>query len=479
MVFKREQSMNILLRVALIYCFAMGGAFAQAAKYPFPQNVIYPFGVLPTKKDALTTFLKTWYGNWKSKYLQECSGNVRPGVDPLSKSLVEAQGFSMVAVAYMGDKDVFDKLYAYYKAKCTTSGCGLMGWKQTCSGFEDQGSATDGDVDVASALVVASWQWPGGGYDEKAKSVIANLSKVVVKCTGGYALAGGCSGGSAWGGCDVTDISYYEPAFFRYFAKLSGDTMWSALADFTHTIRDNGANAATGLVPDWQSVSGSPGPSGRNGYYGFDALRAPYKQTLDYLWNGNAKALAWCKKISDWAYGFGVSKIKDGFQLNGTLQGNYHNMASVGSLGVAAMANTQQVVNAFADECTKLKDESWYCGYLGNLYLLALSGNMWNPEIVEKSARLTQPGGRCESAAHQLTIRTLAGDRLVFSGLSRGSIVLLTTLDGRIIMKSAAPENGIISMEVSKAPRGCCIVRIESGRGGLAVGRVLAHTHSN
>ena len=33
------------------------------------------------------------------------------------------------------------------------------------------------------------------------------------------------------GGCQETNISYYSPAFFRYFAHLSGNDMWMQLAD--------------------------------------------------------------------------------------------------------------------------------------------------------------------------------------------------------------------------------------------------------
>ena len=102
----------------LICLLTVGFARGQEPKYPFPQKITYPYGLLPTKRDDLTDFTKNWYDRWKGQYLQECSGNLRPGVDPLSTSLVEAQGFAMVAVAYMGEKNVFDKLYNFYKSKC-------------------------------------------------------------------------------------------------------------------------------------------------------------------------------------------------------------------------------------------------------------------------------------------------------------------------------------------------------------------------
>lgn len=352
----------------------------QGERFPFPQNVKYPYGVQSTK--VTNDFVKSWYENWKKTRLVDCNGNLMPGTDSSSLAKVEAQGFAMVAVAYMGDKDVFDKLYNFYKSKTSSAGCGLSGWETNCGGVQDSGAATDGDIDVASGLVVAHWQWPDAGYDEKAKTLIANLRKMLLDCSGKWTVYPGCSGGNPWGGCNETDISYYSPAFFRYFAKISGDSAWTKLADDTQKIRDAAANSSTGLVPDWQSVSGTAGSGSRAGNYGFDAIRAPYKQCLDYLWNGTPEALTWCKKISSWAYGLGVNAIKDGYQLNGSVSSNNHNLAAVGSLAIASMANTQEMADAFVAESVKLRDDFWYSSYLGNLYLLAMSGNMWNPDII-------------------------------------------------------------------------------------------------
>ncbi len=350
-------------------------------RYPFPQNVTYPHGNHSSNISA--DHVRSWYESWRDKYLQECNGNLRPGVDPLSQSLVEAQGFAMVAAAYMGDKPTLDRLYEYYRAKLTNSACGLMAWDQTCQGFNDQGAATDGDIDVASGLVVAHWQWPNDGYDDKARGVISNLKRMIVNCGGTSALYPGCAGGSPWGGCNETDASYYSPGFFRYFAQISGDEAWNKLADDSHVIRDAAAHPTTGLVPDWQSVSGTPGAGSRKGYYSFDAIRTPYKHALDYLWHGNERARAWCEKISSWAYNqVGVENIVDGYQLDGRQAGQYHNLAAVGSLAVCAMANTQDITDAFIAESVKMRDDFWYSAYLGNLYLLAMSGNMWTPDIV-------------------------------------------------------------------------------------------------
>lgn len=463
--------MKKYLLCALVIGIAAGYLNGQTApKYPFPQNVHYPFGEMTSV--ISNEFVQKWYDNWKKKYLQQCSNSIRPGVDPLTKSLVEAQGFSMVAVAYMGDKETFDALYSYYKSKQNSDACGLMGWKVNgCDNFEDRGAATDGDIDVACALIVASWQWPDAGYKEKASSLITTLKKMVLDCNGKLAVYPGCAGGRQWGGCDETDISYYTPAFFRYFAKVTGDESWTKLADDTHLIRDAAANSTTGLVPDWQSVAGRAGSGSRKGYFSFDAIRAPYKQTMDFLWHGNEKAGAWAKKLTTWAHGFGVKKIVDGFQLNGTTAGSNHNMAVVGSMAVAAMANTPEVLDAFAKEVITLKDDYWYSGYLGNLYLLALTGNMWTPEILASRPKTHQVRKNVSNV--QLKISKKANRCLSVSGLPQNSKITFSSLSGqRAFSASNVNDNSVI--HINSLQGGCYIMTLCDQQGRKLDARMIS-----
>ena len=78
----------------------------------------------------------------------------------------------------------------------------------------------------------------------------------------------------------------------------------------------------------------------------------------------------------------GIGNIVDGYRLDGSRIGRNHNLAVVGALAVCASANTQEVVDAFVAESARQRDDFWYSGYLGNLYLLAMSGNMWNRDMM-------------------------------------------------------------------------------------------------
>ena len=415
-----------------VFTFCTFSALPVAAqKYPFPQFIKYPYGFATSKMDYV--HLTAEYERWKSELVSTCNGGGnKMMVQTDQGSKVEAVGFGMLIAAFMGDKEVFDGIYNFYKANLSTSNaCGMMGWIGQCDGNSNS-SAADGDIEVAFALIVASWQWPDEDYEEKAKPIIKLLEKVVVTCNGVKALAMGCSGtGSPYGGCNETDISYYNPAAFRLFAKLTGNDLWEQLADDTYTILEAGANKTTGLVPERQSVSGTPA-GGDYGNFKYDACRTPWRIAMDYVWNGNTKAKAWLKKVSDFAYGFGIKNIKEGFTLSGQALGQWHPMCFTGAFGIAAMANSQEMVDAFGEDMLPIHDTYWFTLSLTPLYLLLIMGHQWNNEMtpVSDPPDFTALRDNSERVVHW----SRSGAALAVTGLSSGMKVLVTSLTGREVV---------------------------------------------
>ncbi len=370
----------------LVFILIAGMSFGQASK-PFPQNVEYPHGYKASTVSS--SIAEAAYNSLKASLMVTCDGGYRIIVTEYpERTRVEAIGFSMLLTAYYGDKDRFDGLYSFYKQKRRANANNMMAWEVTCDSVLDPGSATDGDIDVAFSLIIANDQW-GGNYLDEAKNVIGVIkNSVVITCDKLLALAPGYSiqsSGGIWGGCSLTDIQYYTPAFFRSFAQVTGDTTWNKLADDTYTILNASAHETTGLVPDWQTVSGTPsgGPGGGTARFAYDACRVPWRIALDYLWFGNSKAKAWCTKVSNWAQGIGPANIRDGYNLDGTENNSgYHNSAFVGGFAVSAMCNNQAVANGFGTEMASLNDSYWFNLCTRTLYLFTMTGNFWAPETV-------------------------------------------------------------------------------------------------
>jgi len=385
--------MSIKKLIIMLCAVAVTAAFGQAAtaaKYPFPQNVVYPNGHMSA---ALTSSkAQDWYGKWKTERLKPCAGRgLMPTADNNNQVKVEGMGWAMITAAYMGDKGVFDSLYMFYKSKTSANAGGMMAWDVSCDGVNDEGSAADGDLDVAFGLVVATWQW-GESYLTEAQKVINNCKKLIVKCNSDtvLALAGGYNG-SAWGGgCGAyTDISYYTPAFFKVFAQVTSDTVWRKLANDTYVHLARNAHPTTGLVSGWQNASTGaammgPGGTQNDSSYNHDASRVPWRIALDYFWNGEPRAKAWATKITNWAYGYGISDLKEGHNRNGTAVSNTTaGFAFLGGWAVGSMANDSAAVrNAFVSAVATRNDDYWYSRSTGNVYWLALTGNMWNEDLV-------------------------------------------------------------------------------------------------
>jgi uncharacterized repeat protein (TIGR02543 family) len=381
-----------LAMVAAAVAVSAVTAFGQAgttAKYPFPQDVQYPHGHMPSTLTSAKA--QSWYGSWKTERLKPCAGKgYMPTADNDNQVKVEGMGWAMIASAYMGDKGVFDSLYMFYNSKTTSKAGGMMGWDVSCGGITDTGSAADGDLDVAFGLVVASWQW-GGKYLDSARVVINRCKKLIVNHSDGVsALAGGYNG-SAWGGKtdEFTDISYYTPAFFKVFAQFTNDDAWTKLAEDTYTHLQRNAHPVTGLVSGWQNASTGaammgPGGTQNDSSYNHDASRVPWRIALDYFWNGEPRAKEWATKLTNWAYGYGINNLKEGHNRDGTVVNNTQaGFAFLGGWAVGAMTNDSVAVRAaFESAIATRNDDYWYSRSTGNMYWLAITGNMWNEDLV-------------------------------------------------------------------------------------------------
>ena len=386
----RMKTISKVLSGVLLLTAGLQIAFGQSEL--FLGKTGYPYGFLPSTTSTIEA--ERTYQDIRSKLVRECGGDYRVIVSGNDETYVEGMGFVMLLSAYYGDRETFDGLYRFYAKMRSEIANNMMGWRVSCDSILDWGSATDGDVDVAFSLIVAHEQW-GDTYLEHAIEIIDIIkNSVLIDCDGTSILAPGYhrdadqGGKGLWGGCDLLDIMYHTPAFFRVFAEVTGDEAWNKLADDTYKVLNASANPETGLVPDWQDVSGKPGGNSdwRCNFYRYDACRVPWRIALDYLWNGNPEAKAWCDKVSTWLEGVGAENIVDGYNLDGTPHETalYHNNAFVGGFAVATMCHSQELANSFGADMEKpemKQDHYWFNLGTRGVYLFTLNGKFWKPEL--------------------------------------------------------------------------------------------------
>jgi len=232
--------------------------------HPFPQNIDY-FGVNPNNQTTAqqNNEVQAFYDYWKSKYLRQATtgGYYVHGADTdgLGKGTSESHGYGMLLTALMAGYDTsakqeFDGLFNFFNVHRSSINSELMGWfiNATESGTGAYSSATDGDLDIAYALLLADKQWGSAGainYKKEAVDMINNGLRI--------SDYHGTSKRLMLGDWDInaltTRSSDWMPGHLRAFEHATDDQEWLSAIDEIYTMVEqlNSQNNNTGLMPDF------------------------------------------------------------------------------------------------------------------------------------------------------------------------------------------------------------------------------------
>jgi endo-1,4-beta-D-glucanase Y len=403
-------SIWVLILIILLFPYAI-----TAQRMPFPQHVKYAVGAIKPNhitQQQLDNSVRTFYTQWKSRYVKKACAPwqnyiwfERPG----NKQCVsEGQGYGMMTVALMAGFDcdakaLFDGLFRYYKAHPAKKGQALMAWAQdkNCKNT-DNSSATDGDMDIAYALLLADKQWgsnAGINYLREAKLLLADVMRYEINPKSFTILL---SNGAEYDSDDYYDTrsSDFMPSHFRAFKKATGDACWDKVIDNTYTLfagLQNKYSPEAGLIPDFiQNVNHNPHPARPHyleakydGAYNYNACRVPWRIGVDYLLYGDARAKAIDSKINHWLIGTtkgNPDNISAGYSLAGNdlPQRYFEALSFIGPFTVSAMVESknQQWLNHTWDYLTgfKLKDYDYYDNSIKLLNMIIISGNYWSAD---------------------------------------------------------------------------------------------------
>jgi endo-1,4-beta-D-glucanase Y len=378
--------------------------WTQSGTNAFPADKTFTGCTKPT--GATGKLLRNAYANWKSKFVVADGSNQRvlsPEIDgPNSNVTVsEGMGYGMMMAAYMGDKPLFDGLLGYWKAHASGQSM-LMTWK--INGGGGNGSATDADEDTAFALQLARKQW-GSSYDSDASTILSQI--LANDVTSDNYLKPGNSFGSK----DMTNPSYFAPAFYKYFATAdSGNaSRWNALVTNTYAQLNN-ISGSNGLVPAWCSTNCTVRGSNGLNYtdeqrYQYDSHRTPWRIGLDKCWNNDSNATTYLNKVIGFFAGAsdteGLSSIGDIYNADGTpataATGGfaYNSMSLLGCAGVGAMGSTASGAASFRDR----------------VWLFMLGGQYSDNPIFKTGNSSTKPGYTYYNATVGLiTAMTMSGN---------------------------------------------------------------------
>lgn len=382
------------------------------AARPFPQHTTYAAGViLPNHRSQtqLDQDVRNFYDAWSSNYVVSAGTNaqgvelyrVKFGSNEPDQTVSEGQGFGMIITAMMAGhdpnaKDVFDGLWAFSRENPSSGDPRLMDWKVPQTGGDN--SAFDGDADIAYGLLLADAQWGSQGsvnYSAAASSVIAGILESTVGPESFLPMLGDWVNPNGSPHNQYTPRSSdFLPAHFRAYGAHTGNPVWNQVIANSQSVIESVQNTyspSTGLLPDFiVSADSNPQPAGGNflegpndGAYYYNAGRDPLRIGIDAILNGDVASTNQVQRMADWiisSTGGNALNIKGGYQLDGTVIGNYFTTFFAAPFGVAAMAdsNDQAFLNSVYDAVYN-RYEDYYEDSVNLLALLVMSGNYWDP----------------------------------------------------------------------------------------------------
>ncbi|MEY2618884.1 MAG: hypothetical protein RL522_1886 [Pseudomonadota bacterium] len=382
----------------------------------------YPYGIMPTgvTAAAMDARIKTCYEAWKGANLRKSptfTANTGiyagrtisdayhvqfPGTTYATVS--EGVGYGMLIMVLMAGHDAqartyFDGMFKTARGRPAyghmnagkPAGAYLHEWRLAMNmGSAGEGwNATDGDLDIAQALLMAHRQWGSTGaidYRQEALNTIGALKTI------NFATSGEPRGPQR----ENTRTSDHMIGHFRAFKKATGDAFWDKAIDRCHTLITGiiaryspNAKLQPGFIVDCLSQPApSPGyliEGPYEGIYDGNAVRNPWRWGTDYIYSGDTR---WKTIVSDMANFLKNDCNGDPFtmgglyNLNGTVNGGrYFAEIVVGPLTVGCMvdASHQAFLNTLWTANANNFTTDYYDSELQLIPLIVASGNWWNP----------------------------------------------------------------------------------------------------
>jgi len=408
---------------ALLFPITMAcllGIASAAPLRPFPQHSTYTEGsIKPSRPQAeLDTATAAFYDVWKARYFHAgCKtgeayifyNREKTASSKDAISVSEGHGYGMLLTAFFAGHDPeaqesFDQLFAFFRAHQSHFTPSLMSWQQFRGCVDkagDNDSASDGDLDIAYALLLADKQWGSTGaidYHTEALKVIAAIKAGEVNLSIPSLKAGD------WAREDMAQVSDmrvsdFMPGHLRVFGQASGDAIWGSMLDKSYGLvahLQTRFSPETGLLPDFVEHLNQPSPtpakrkymeSAFDGQYFYNACRCPWRLGIDFLLTGDPRAKAALEKMNSFIEkktGGDPDQIRAGYMLSGkVIHSDDTSLAFTAPFGVAAMADPAH--QRWLDhlwmhiEEVPAKDDDYYGNTLKLLCLVTLSGNWWAP----------------------------------------------------------------------------------------------------
>ena len=434
--------MNRLVKIGLAGLIAFGLAEAKV-NFPYPQKSNYGGNgvVLSNLDDAASQLKKAFDFYLKDKYKEDATYAAIEKDKGGNNFVSEGTGYGMLMMVYFSDNTTsyqsqFDKMWAFYKAGSNEHG--LMNWSfGGLKPYDNKANAaTDAEMDVAAALIMAAYQFGDDKYLDEARKLLKNVKQYEFEENGLH------KPGDAWN--DKKNPSYIAPAYYRLFAEVDTDNaeFWKTTAMNVNyaLLEKNSDEYSTGLFDNWSDASGK----GLDKYYGYDAARTPWRLAQDFYWFGEEKAKKMLDKLGKWVSGKAASSVNGTIERSGNQAWNDHNSTFVATLMTSLVTDEsrQAKLDEYWKEAVSLGDEAYFEQSMKVLCGLLVSGNM--PNLMAAAKAPASSSATAESASSVAASSSAVAPQSSSDKTSLNTAVVSVpkiTLDGRTLQLGAVKCN--------------------------------------
>ncbi len=373
---------------ALAALFITSPLIAQNMK--FPQGKTYgttPSGSKWAHAEAINTqytrYVEAWYKeNGQGGYIESRDTHGNQNVITVS----EAHGYGMMIFAIMGDQTRFDKMVQFYENNRAAGN--LMQW---AIGGNSVGSATDGDLDIAYAFLLADKQWGGNSYRSKALAISDDILNYSLNNAGNFISCGS----GYYGDRELSRPADWMAGHLRAFAQVDDGSasVWLTIADEIYNRYNgfvDGNSSSNGLISDFVK-NGQPASGGEdaNDYnYYTNSARVPLRFAMDFATNPNSETVsAALAKINGELVRVtegNATNMKRGYTLSGGALSEDNSLVFLAPFGAGLIAQSDRnLINSVWSEMqqpwTTEASTPSFDDALKLLSMIVMTGNWWTP----------------------------------------------------------------------------------------------------
>lgn len=201
----------------------------------------------------------------------------------------EGQGYGMLFAVEGRDRSGFDAIWGWTQRTLKRPD-GLLSWRYTPGvGVSDPNNATDGDILVAWALLLAAKRWRAPDYQQAGLTLMkAMAERLLVARNSTLLLLPGADGFRFPDGSMLLNPSYYVFPALDEMQRAEPGGPWEKIIGDGLQVLQEARFGVWALPPDWLRLEASGSfslPASHPPRFSYDAIRAP----LYLAWSGRTR----------------------------------------------------------------------------------------------------------------------------------------------------------------------------------------------